>query len=118
MKSLNDLALEIHQTAADKGWWDDKDRNFGEMIALIHSELSEAMESWRKDEAPVWFDANDSSHKPEGYAVELIDAIIRILDLLDHIRLSDAQPFDLESLLQLKMAYNKTRPHRHGGLKA
>ncbi len=37
-------AKEVHDTAREKGWWD-KERNDGEMIALMHSELSEALEA-------------------------------------------------------------------------
>ena len=38
----------IHEIAKEKGWYDDGERNFGEQIALIHSELSEALEHKRR----------------------------------------------------------------------
>lgn len=44
MKSLNELSREIYQNAADHGWYDKK-RSFGDIVALCHSELSEALES-------------------------------------------------------------------------
>ena len=43
---LDELAKEIHQNAVDKGFWYE-DRNEGECIALMHSELSEALEAVR-----------------------------------------------------------------------
>lgn len=115
MSTLNALAAEIHQTAKDKGWWDD-DRNFGEMIALAHSELSEALEAWRNEESPVWYEG--ASRKPEGQAVELIDALIRILDILHYMRMNGVQCFSIDQTIRAKMDYNKTWPHRHGGLRA
>ncbi|KKN83870.1 hypothetical protein LCGC14_0295230 [marine sediment metagenome] len=99
---LNDLAREIHQTARDKGWWE-KERNFGESIALAHSELSEALEAWRVGTPAA------STKKPEGWGIELMDCIIRILDLCA------AYSLDADSLIRWKMNYNKTRPYRHGG---
>lgn len=46
--------------------------------------------------------------KPEGVAVELADAVIRIADLCGHLGI------DLEAAIDLKMAYNETRPFKHG----
>jgi NTP pyrophosphatase (non-canonical NTP hydrolase) len=109
MPSLNQLAAEIHQTAKDKGWWDEE-RNFGEMIALAHSELSEALEAWRKRES--WHRIAGDDLKPEGIGIELVDCIIRTLDILH------ANGQDIDLLMLLKMDYNATRPHRHGGLRA
>lgn len=48
MGSLNELAVAINKTAHDKGWYDRGIRNFGEVVALMHSELSEALEAWRE----------------------------------------------------------------------
>jgi hypothetical protein len=76
------------------------------MIALMHSELSEALEEHRAGRPAVWFDGP----KPEGAAVELIDCIIRALDTLYSMDLNG----DIDSVLQLKMDYNASRPYKHG----
>jgi hypothetical protein len=45
---INTIAKEIHEIAKAHGWWDEE-RSFGEVIALIHSEASEALEAYRED---------------------------------------------------------------------
>jgi NTP pyrophosphatase (non-canonical NTP hydrolase) len=68
-------ARECHEIAASKGWWDG-DRDSDEVYALIHSEVSEALEAWRKtpDEDEMW----------DKVAEELVDVAIRILDWAGH----------------------------------
>ena len=99
---LNELAKEINKTAHDHGWWD-KPRSFGDVIALCHSELSEALEAFRKGEPMMFFE------KPEGIAVEMVDCIIRILDYLAE------NEVDIDSVMEEKMRFNTSRPYRHGG---
>lgn len=76
---LNELAKEAHEIAAAHGWWG-PEPTFGDLVALMHSELSEALEEYRAGRPMVWRDGP----KPEGIAVELADCIIRILDWAGH----------------------------------
>ena len=101
---FNQLAKEIHENAVSKGWWD-QERNPLEIHALIHSEISEATECARNGEPDFHVDEG----KPEGEAVELADAVIRILDY------AAKRGWDFDAVVKAKMEYNKTRPHRHGG---
>lgn len=98
------VAWEIHQNNVEKGFWEEgMRRNAGEAIALMHSELSEALEGTR--------DGNPPDEKcPEFGTVEteLADCIIRIMDFAAGNNLPVAQA------LLAKIAYNKTRPFRHG----
>lgn len=112
--SILELQERCNQTATDKGWWytDDRtpERTFGDMCALFTSEVSEAFEEHRNGNGlSLIYYNNDKPDKPEGIPVELADVIIRIVDF--------CQQYDvpLEDALRLKMDYNDTRPHRHGG---
>lgn len=83
---FNAFAREVHQNAEAHGWWDEK-REASELFALMHSELSEALEEARAGRAMVW---EGEGGKPEGIAVELIDAVIRYLDFVGTFIKSDS----------------------------
>lgn len=114
--SLRALQEAAHNTATEKGWWEpfyDKSivnyhrhRSIPEQIALMHSELSEALEEIRKPDARPFYLVDN---KPEGWAVELADCVIRIMDTCGEHNV------DLQALVEMKMKYNESRSHRHGG---
>lgn len=104
MHDFKGLQKTAHLIAKDKGWWDNP-RGMVECIALMHCELSEAIEELRKNEAPAMYWEGE---KPEGWAVELADCVIRIMDACEHYGVN------LEDLITMKMRYNETRPYKHG----
>ena len=106
---IKELQIASHAIAVTKGWWEE-DRNVGELLALIHSEVSEALEEWRIDEGLAVI--RMEGDKPVGFAIELADTLIRICDL------AESAGIDLNAALKIKMAYNATRPWRHGGKRA
>lgn len=111
MPSLNSLAKEVHTTAVDKGWWDNAARrDVGMVLALIHSEVSEALEAYRDGHS--LFEVWTADGKPEGVPIEFADVIIRVLDACA------GWAIDIDEAMAIKMTYNRTRPARHGGKRA
>lgn len=94
-----------HWAALRNGWWLDLEtgksligrRNMGEMLALVHSEISEALEAHRKNLA------DDKLPHRNGLEVELADAVIRIADI------AGAHNLDVAGAIQEKLRYNATR---------
>jgi len=134
IESFNTLATEAHETSVSKGWWENseadaleaiaetpdlvgmnanalrtiasklKAKNDGEMIALMHSELSEALEALRHGNPP-----DDKIPSYSGVEAEFCDVIIRIMDL------AAARGWRVAEALVAKMTYNQSRSHKHGG---
>jgi hypothetical protein len=103
---IRELQAEAHQNAIEHGFYDGAERNFGEAIALVHAELSEAIEDYRNGRQPneIYYEGE----KPCGIPVEIADAIIRLFDI------GGGWKMDLVTAIMLKMAYNRTRPYKHG----
>lgn len=168
MFGLKEIGQAAHENAASKGWWDTTEIEAGsgvhapisipEKLALIHSEVSEALEDYRDGKAlngtgweftrksgtpcERWVEITEHAlvpwityyvgreqiqrqlqmpadfalarsggydAKPVGFPTELADILIRTLDL------AAALNIDIDQAVYLKMKYNETRPHRHGG---
>lgn len=133
MHTIESLQKKIHRIAVEHGWWEiektpdslgdeeylEKEKDLtteGDItkIALMITELSEAIEEVRKEN---WGESNEipyylgPDNKPEGVWVELADCIIRILDFAEHYNIG------MEALIELKNKYNETRSYKHGGKK-
>jgi hypothetical protein len=141
MTGLNELRDAAYRNAVEHGWWDEvrhresgggilMERGFAEVIALIHSEASEALEGWRDGYATgytyftdggvhkdhhvpedasmglVW--VTEYGWKPEGVPSEFADIIIRVLDACG------AYGIDIDEAVRLKMEFNRTRPFKNG----
>ena len=126
IETLRQWQSEIGLWAKGKGWWEGfqvygradlepdqvlvsapqaRNHYIASKLALIHSEVSEALEALRDGHIKYWI----MSGKPEGLEIELADTLIRILDL------AEALGLDMGKAVAAKMAYNTERAYRHGG---
>ena len=92
--SLKDWSDLCHQTAKEKGFWDEK-RNIGEALMLIVTELAEAMEAHRVSDQ-------------ENFKEELADTFIRLFDLCGGLEIN------IQEEIEKKAKRNKERPYKHG----
>lgn len=109
MGTLNELRDEAYRIAREHGF---TDATPGEDIALMHSELSEALEEIRLFEKGYYSRINaEAGGKPTGVAIELADCVIRIAHFCGK------HGIDLDRAVETKMKYNESRPFKHGGKK-
>lgn len=126
---MEKLIKESHQMAKGKGFWDEE-RNKPEMLMLIVSEVSEALEALRKNHqcnpfkaAELYKSIEDGRLDPglmeywkkefesnikSCFEDELADVAIRLFDLCGGLNV------DLEKHIKMKMKYNSLRPYKHG----
>jgi len=123
--SISTMSKRIHTMAKEKGWWETK-RSPLELHMLVVSEIAEATEEARRGTPPIYQTQISASGggeiqvlptgggwnvtlKPEGELIELADAVIRIFDICEE------RGWDLGAAIEMKVGYNASRPHRHGG---
>jgi NTP pyrophosphatase (non-canonical NTP hydrolase) len=111
---ISEMQRQAYQCSKDHGFHDDeKNEHIGLKLMLIVSEVSEALECFRDSSGPIdlvstTYKQTKNGLKPEGLPSELADVLIRVGDLAGQIG------FDLEKAVEEKMAFNISRPYKHG----
>ncbi len=118
---LDELIKEAHDNAVERGFYEE-DRNIGELLMLIVSELGEALEAHRCGGfcriSDITLESISKESNEKGFAYfehmvkdtfedEIADTFIRLFDLCGYLNIP------IEKYIQAKMAYNRTRPHKH-----
>ena len=118
--TIPEIIKQAHENAVEKGFYDDGDKNIGELLMLVVSELGEALEAHRNGRFSNYGFYDRSGSFPEHeikcfekevkdtFEDELADAVIRICDMCGYLNI------DLEKHIELKMKYNATREYKHG----
>lgn len=104
---IKEIADESYATAVEKGHFDETS-DIIQQLALVHCEVSEAVEYCRLPNLPYQLSYKDEKGKLHGVPTELADIILRTLHIAQHWGIN------LEDAIKAKMAYNKTRPYKHG----
>jgi NTP pyrophosphatase (non-canonical NTP hydrolase) len=94
MRSIKEWQTAVHKCAKEHGWYKE-DRGIPELLCLLHSEISEALEEYR---------IRNSS----GFAEEMADIAIRLFDMCEYLDIN------LEAEIETKYVINLSRPYRHG----
>lgn len=125
LESMERLVKLCHLNSRTKGFWTGlANENVPTKLALIHSEVSEMLEAFRKGNPPIdkpcdIVDLNSSdatttritTRRITGMEEEAADILIRLCDLCGYLDI------DLGRVTLSKMAFNATREYRHGGRK-
>lgn len=109
-KTIRQMQTEVVRVNLELGWRGEgvKEPSFPEAMMLLVTEVAEAVEAWRTNGCQDVTEAGVGA-KPEGVGSEFADILIRLLDDCDLFGI------DLMAEYERKIAYNRTRPYRHGG---
>lgn len=106
VKAIDYLLFQAKRIADEHGF---TDATPGEDIALMHSELSEALEDIRDGKCVSALTFRETDGKPEGVPSELADVLIRVCHF------ARKHNVDLAEAVVKKLVYNESRPFKHGG---